>query len=70
MVDDDMKEEATKLLTEENELVVEFFNKPETIMTILKYIHINFELVLYFYILLFVFDFLDIYPLCSRNRIN
>ena len=62
MVDDDMKEEATKLLTEENELVVEFFNKPETIMTILKYIHfilttINFELVCYFYILLFVFDF-------------
>eukprot|EP00026_Physarum_polycephalum_P003273 Phypoly_transcript_03283.p1 GENE.Phypoly_transcript_03283~~Phypoly_transcript_03283.p1 ORF type:complete len:763 (+),score=203.00 Phypoly_transcript_03283:172-2460(+) len=38
VIDDDMKEEATKLLTEENELVVDFFNKSETIMTILKYI--------------------------------
>lgn len=38
VVDEDMKEEATKLLTEENELVVEFFNKSETIMRILQYI--------------------------------
>ena len=33
-----MKEEATKLLRDKNDVVVEFFNKPETITKLLKYI--------------------------------
>lgn len=38
--DDDLKEEVTTLLKENNEALSEFFNKPETIGAILKHIHL------------------------------
>lgn len=36
VVDDDMKEEALKLVNDNNDFVCEYFNKQETILTILK----------------------------------
>lgn len=62
IVDDDMKEEALKLVNDNNDIACEFFNKHETILSILKCIFYSisiFHLLFVYFVSHFIFELLE-----------